>query len=197
VPGHDRERLERLCRYVARPALASERLHELPDGRLAYDLRNPWSDGTWQVVFEPLTLLERLAALVPPPRAHLLTYHGVLAPAAAWRGAIVPGPSTSRRGRLGGGASPPCRRRYPWAELLRRVFAIDVLRCALCGGRREVIAQLTDPAVVRAILMSRGLPTAVPVLHPARGPPGLFDGEGEVDGEEGDDGEPGPGTTAW
>jgi hypothetical protein len=75
------------------------------------------------------------------------------------------------------------------------VFAIDVLRCALCGGRREVIAQLTDPAVVRAILTSLGLPTAVPVLHPARGPPGLFGGE--VDAEGVDDGDPGPGTTAW
>lgn len=176
VPGHDRERLERLCRYMARPAVATDRLHELPDGRLAYDLRHPWSDGTSQVVFEPLTFLERLAALVPPPRAHLVTYHGVLASAAAWRGAVCPAPSTSRRRRAVAGAagSPACRRRYPWAELLRRVFALDVLRCALCGGRRELIAQITDPSVVRAILESLGLPTVVPVQHPARGPPGLF-----------------------
>ena len=72
--------LERLCRDVARPALATERLSERP-GRLEYELRHPWSDGTTAVVFEPQALLGRLALMVPPPRAHLLTYHGVLAPA--------------------------------------------------------------------------------------------------------------------
>jgi hypothetical protein len=45
-------------------------------------LRRTWSDGTSAIVFEPLAFLERLAALVSRPRAHLLTYHGVLAPAA-------------------------------------------------------------------------------------------------------------------
>jgi hypothetical protein len=54
------------------------------------------------------------------------------------------------------------------------VFAIDVLRCDLCVGRRELIAQLTDPAVVRANLRSACLPTEVPVLHLARGPPELL-----------------------
>jgi hypothetical protein len=192
VPGTDRERLERLCRYLARPAIATERLHGLPDGRIAYELRHPWSDGTTRVVFEPLTFVEKLAALVPPPRAHLVTYHGVLAPAAAWRSAVVPGPSTSRRR---GSSGPACRRRYPWAELLRRVFAVDVLRCELCGGRRELIAQITQAGVVRAILTSLGLPTEVPVLHPARGPPALF--EVEVPGEALDDGGPEPAAEPW
>ncbi|MBM3986143.1 MAG: hypothetical protein FJ296_10735, partial [Planctomycetes bacterium] len=89
VPGgaRQREALERLCRYVTRPALATERLHERPDGRLEYELRHPWSDGTTAVVLQPRALLSRLATLVPPPRAHLLTYHGVLAPASALRAA--------------------------------------------------------------------------------------------------------------
>lgn len=42
VPGADRERLEHLCRYTARPPLATERLRELPDGRLRYELRHPF-----------------------------------------------------------------------------------------------------------------------------------------------------------
>ena len=86
MPGHDRARLERLCRYAARPAIATERLHELPDGRIAYDLRHTWSDGTTRVVLQPLTFLEKLAALVPPPRAHMVTYHGVFGLAATWAG---------------------------------------------------------------------------------------------------------------
>jgi hypothetical protein len=45
VPARDRRRLERLCRYVARPPLALERLEEMHDGRLAYRLKTPWRNG--------------------------------------------------------------------------------------------------------------------------------------------------------
>ena len=69
VPSRDRRRLERLCRYVARPPIATERLSEAPDGRILYRLRHRWRDGTTHVVFDPLDLVARLAALVPPPRA--------------------------------------------------------------------------------------------------------------------------------
>lgn len=172
VTGTDREGLERLCRYVARPAIATERLSELADGRIAYDLRHPWSDGTTRVVFEPQSFLEKLAALIPPPRVHLVTYHGVLAPAAAMRPRVVPGPPAARR--RGAGSGSPAGRRYPWAELLKRVFAVDVLSCHRCGGRREVLALITEGSVVRAILDCLGLPTEGSVVHPARGPPELF-----------------------
>ncbi len=90
VPARDRQRLERLCRYVARPPLALERLEELRDGRLAYRLKKPWRDGTTHVVMERTELLERLAPLVPPPRAHQVRYHGVLAPCASGRDRVVP-----------------------------------------------------------------------------------------------------------
>ncbi|MFT7461961.1 MAG: hypothetical protein ACI9EF_000295 [Pseudohongiellaceae bacterium] len=81
----------------APPAIATERLRELPDGRISYKLRPPWLDGTTAVVFEPLTFIEKLAALVPPSRAQQMTDHGVLASVSALRSRIVPGPSTSRR----------------------------------------------------------------------------------------------------
>jgi hypothetical protein len=90
VPARDRRRLERLCRYVARPPLALDRLEELPDRRLAYRLKTPWRDGTTHVVMERHELLERLAPLIPPPRAHQVRYHGVLAPCASGRDRIVP-----------------------------------------------------------------------------------------------------------
>jgi hypothetical protein len=68
VPAHDRMRLERLCRYAGRPAVATERLSLLPDGRLLLRLKRRWHDGTSYVIYEPLELVEKLAALVPPPR---------------------------------------------------------------------------------------------------------------------------------
>ena len=90
IHGRDRFTLERLIRYMARPAVASRRLSLLPDGRVSYRLRRAWNDGTHTLVFEPLEFIEKLAALVPPPRAHLVSYHGVFGPNAAWRSAIVP-----------------------------------------------------------------------------------------------------------
>jgi hypothetical protein len=54
---------------------------------------------------------------------------------------------------------------------MRRVFAIDVLACAGCGGRLRFIATIEDPPVVTKILAHLGLPTEGAVLTPARPPP--------------------------
>jgi len=83
VPVGELERLEHLCRYVTRPPIATQRLALAPNGRVVYGLKRHWRDGTSAVSFESLTFIERLAALVPFPRAHRLTYQGVLAPASA------------------------------------------------------------------------------------------------------------------
>lgn len=91
VPANDRRRLERLCRYTARPPVATDRLSALSDGRLLYGLRHRWRDGTTHVAFTPTELIDRLAALVPPPRFHTVRYHGVLASRSKHRAAIVPG----------------------------------------------------------------------------------------------------------
>ena len=157
-------RLERLCRYVARPALSSERLAQLDDGRLIYRLKRRWRDGTAAFVYAPEEFVARLAALVPPPRFHLVRYAGVLAPGARLRARVVPEPPEGRvlpgalvpeAGAGKGAEEPPARapsgaalpapgadrtpprvprarRPYPWAELMRRVFAVDVLECPPC-----------------------------------------------------------------
>ena len=77
---------------MIRPPLASGRLRQLDADTLTYTLKTPWADGTTHLVLSPLELIEKLAALVPPPRLNLIRYHGVLAPNAADRAAIVPGP---------------------------------------------------------------------------------------------------------
>jgi len=178
LEADDHAGLERLCRYLARPAIASERLSLAEDGCVVYRLRRHWRDGTRAVVFAPLDFIARLAALVPRPRVYLLTYHGVLAPVAQWRDWIVPAePRTPRDLSCSPGASASrpaqARKRATWAELLKRVFEIDVLTCPWCGGQRRLIALITDGQVVRRILEHLGLPTAAPVLAPARAPPKL------------------------
>lgn len=60
------------------------------------------------------------------------------------------------------------RYRVPWAELLRKVFAIDVLECPRCAGRLELIAFIADGGVARRILAHLGLATHPPPLTKAR-----------------------------
>ena len=62
-------------------------------------------------------------------------------------------------------------RRLPWAELLRRVYALDVRRCQSCAGPLRVLAYLTDLAVVTAVLRHLGLPATPLPAAPPRGPP--------------------------
>ena len=65
---HQRQRLERLCRYVTRPAICLERLSTDATGRVIYELKHSFRDGTTHILFTPQDFLARLAALVPRPR---------------------------------------------------------------------------------------------------------------------------------
>jgi hypothetical protein len=80
VPAPRRDRLEHLLRYTARGAGALERLAEDAQGDLVYTFTKPWSDGTIGITLSPLALLEKLAALGPLPRVHLVRFAGCLAP---------------------------------------------------------------------------------------------------------------------
>lgn len=187
TPRPDRARLERLIRYMARPPLATERLERLPDGRVVYEFKRPWRDGTSRVIYTPLEFIEKLVALVPKPRANLTRYHGVLGPAAKWRPAVIPAPPeivteiqpattavveetpVFNVTEAGAVAEPAARhpRNYAWAELLRRVWEFDVLACA-CGGRLRILSAIHPPETTRKILDCLGLPSRPPPIAPAR-----------------------------
>jgi hypothetical protein len=166
---------ERLVRYLLRPPLAQDRLTRLADGRVVCTLGRPWHDGTRHLIFTPHEFLERLAAITPRPRINLVIYHGVLAPRSRWRppgsddpaviAPPVPPPATSGpaatpsavRPAPSQSSSPPTPNRPPaawaWADLMRRVFAIDVLTCAGCGGRLRLLATIEDPATITKFLL--------------------------------------------
>ncbi len=69
--AHERDRLERVCRYIARPAVSEERLSTNDQGDVIYRFKKPWDDGTTAMKLTPMELMERLVALVPRPRVHL------------------------------------------------------------------------------------------------------------------------------
>ena len=77
--GHQKDKRERLCRYIARPAVTVPRLSLSPTGKVVCTLKTPYRDGTTQVAFErsghpPVDFIARLAALVPKPRLNLTPY---------------------------------------------------------------------------------------------------------------------------
>jgi len=121
---------------------------------------------------DPLSLLCRLATSVPPPRLHTIRYAGVLAPASPWRSRLAPQvpPQTSAtsdepgRSDLAGGYRP-------WAELLARTFAVDVLACPACQGRMKLLGLVKDEGSIARTLAATGEATEGPRRSPGRGPP--------------------------
>lgn len=165
IEGEDRDKLEKLCRYTARPPVALERLSQTPDGKILYRLKTEYSDGTTHVLFDPIELVEKVVALIPPPRANLLRYHGIFAPNSKDRKRIVPAMPTLE---IKAGKGVPNR---SWSELLKRSFAIDVTACSSCGGKMRLISHIDEPLVITRILGHVGLPSEAPRVFPARAPP--------------------------
>jgi hypothetical protein len=178
-------------------------LHERGDERIHYTFSQPRPDGQTALTLTPLELLDRLAALIPPPRRHRHHYHGVFAPHAPLRARVTAragrtlGPTLPPNSAATGGdtgvalvAAPlaqhpeppearvetPARRRaaYLWVRLLARIYECLPLRCPRCASEMRLIAFITAPQTLHAILAHLGEPTTAPPLAPrARAPPDI------------------------
>ncbi|MES9858985.1 MAG: transposase [Sedimenticola sp.] len=152
IEGADRQGLERLFRYCARPIFAGERLRwQEQDEMLIYRLRKPQYDGQTLLRLTPAEFLDRIALLIPPPRRHRHRYHGVLAPNAPLReqvtsraGQPVTGESVVSADKPTTGESEELTTGCPfasiWAMLLARIYEINPLVCPRCGGEMRIIA---------------------------------------------------------
>jgi len=121
----------------------------------------------------PLEVMQRLAALVPRPRLHLMRLHGVLAPNSKLRWLVVPqGPPKDEQAPGIAASGVQCEAetaqvgpgRTGWARLLKRVFDIDMQRCPHCGaGELKIIAAIQERPVIEKILAHLGLGSAAAV----------------------------------
>ena len=223
IEAHDRAGLERLLRYCARPPFSMERLRKAGSElvyRCAKQHSEPGSDKRGAKVDElhltPLELIDRIAALVPPPRTHRHRYFGVLAPNSPLRAAVTamaaaPAQPTTAQAEpttTSGGAdgpapmgspiaptpelAPPKRAaHYLWAVLIARIYEVFPLLCPICGGQMRIIAFITHSADIRQILEHVGANSEPPRIAPARGPPLWEDcdawaGEGSQIGQDWD-----------
>ena len=163
VNTRERKKLERICRYISRPALSEARLELTDRGMVRYALKTAYRDGTTHVVFEPLDFMAKLAALVPRPRTNLTRFHGVLAPNSRYRDRVTPvssgkvkKPTADADAEADGRQEPDLtaskRKGMCWAQRLKRVFNMDVSICSACGGPMKIIASIEDPFVIGKIL---------------------------------------------
>ncbi|EAR22694.1 putative transposase [Nitrococcus mobilis Nb-231] len=180
-----RQKLERLCRYISRPAISEKRLSLAPNGNVRYQLKTPYRDGTTHVMFEPLDFIARVT---PGKRGkggrHATTADPEERTAAERRAAMT------------------------WAQRLKRVFGIDIDKsagqpictavgyreavghrdvpdetCPTCGGAMRIIACIEDPEIIEKILAHLDAHVTEPEATrrpPCRAPPqrGLFDETG-------------------
>ncbi|WP_274519433.1 transposase [Legionella cincinnatiensis] len=147
VKSYQRDKVERLCRYITRPAVSTQRMKFLPDGKIRYELKTPYKNGTTHVVFEPLDFIVRLVALVPKPRMHLTRFYGVFAPNSAYR-ATVTSEAKQKKSKSTAkdvsGEDESHRLKMSWTMRLKRVFNIDVSVCIHCQGLVRIIACIED-----------------------------------------------------
>ena len=159
--------------------------------RVFYQPARPTPDGRTLLALSPLEFLEALSRLIPPPRVHRHRYHGVLAPNARLRAPVVvlgrdnPGTADPEEGSSGAPGEETAVQaheepatsltgagaRSRWAQLLARIYEVFPLRCPECGSDMRILAFLTDPQPIGAILRHLDLPHTPPRLSPARGPP--------------------------
>lgn len=131
-----------------------------------------------------MDFIAKLAALVPPPRAHLTRFHGIFAPNSSLRAQLTPSgrgkrPATnaeSTKASSDDRTPDQCRRAMTWAQRLKRVFGIDVNTCIHCGGSVRIVASIEEPTAIRAILAHFAKHCALEKAHyrpAARAPPAV------------------------
>ena len=178
IAAQDRAGLERLLRYCARPPFALDRLRKAGSEliyRCAKQHSEPGSDRRDQrkakrgvradeLHLTPLELIDRLAALVPPPRAHRHRYYGVLAPNSPLRAAAVALGAGQTAGAGTGTAQP---------EPGGVTAAVDAMGVATVGGPSQ--PEPTQPALPKrsahilwAVLIAR-IYEVLPLLCPLCG----------------------------
>ena len=214
IEAEDREGLARLVGYILRPAISVKRLtYRAEEGVVRY-LPRKGHDGILDVVeFKPADFMARFARLIPPMRAHLVRYHGALGPRSPLREAVTRAAKEKANFQLireglalvgvrGTAASMARVARKAarslvrgWASCLGRIFEVDVIKCARCGGTMKAIASIRDDVELERLLRHVGLEADFPKTRPARAPPAAWAGEDSqvdptVDAWDGKDAQP-------
>jgi len=182
VARNDREGLEKLCKYLCRPAVPADRLElvEKPVGNrtIRIKLKTVKEGGVTSVLVSPMDLTIRALAQIPLPFRKAVRYHGAFAGHSKIRPEVVPDGQVKkikRKNRKACGQKDESTK-LTWEQALKRAFGWEILKC-ICGGTRIVLAAVKKKTEIERFLRHLHLwPGAGDVIS-VRGPPELFDFE--------------------
>ena len=178
INTHARDRLYKLIEYIARGPLSNERLEILANGDVKLALKTPWANGTTHLVFIPSEFIEKLVALIPPPRSHLVRWSGVFAPNSPYRKDITLRPDIKKGFQFASDTEEAEQagkfKNYKWSRMLAQIFKVDVTKCPHCGGDLVKVCAVTDPVQARRYLKHVGLDYEPPQRAPPRFEQGEF-----------------------
>jgi hypothetical protein len=167
VESFDKEALERLIRYCARPPFNSENVR-VHSSLINYRFPKASHDGRLFMTLDPLDFLERISRFIPYPRRHRRHYHGVLAPSSPLRKQVA----ANAKKRLDGSKTRQetdekvTKASRGWAQLIARIYEVDPLTCSSCGKKVKIITFVTHPEHIRRILRGIGWPISIPEFDP-------------------------------
>lgn len=156
----DHQAVEALTRYMMRPPVSLARLKLLPGEHEVLHFPKGSGDDPGSAKPERIDAMDyvaRVLAQIPPPRKHLVRYHGRYSNAARGkrRGAVA-GQASTTEAECGDPAEAPApavsAARKRWADLLRRVYEVDPLVCPRCASTMRVVSFITQPHVIKRIL---------------------------------------------
>ena len=183
TPNQNSKQLRHLATMTSNSSLATsktassgglQRITLTAQGDVMLKLKKPFTDGTTHIVFTQMEFIEKLSALVPKPRIHLIRYAGAFARHAKIRPDVL---VLARMGEAPVASSaedkkPPSEKSKHWSRLLKKVFGIDVDSCHACGSKNvKIIAAILKREVIVKILTHVGIPPDIPEVAAARAPP--------------------------
>jgi hypothetical protein len=179
VNTHARDRLYKLIEYIARGPLSNERLEIQTSGDVKLALKTPGASGVTHLLLTAEEFIERLVALIPPARSHLVRWSGVFAPNSPYRKEITLHPEIKKGFQFEEKEEPGDRAlcNYAWSKMLAKVFKIDVSKCDDCGGQLKKLSAITHPVQVRRYLQHVNIDDEPPARAPPRHQQGEFDFE--------------------
>lgn len=142
-----------------------------------------------ELEWSPLQFMERFAAIIPPPRKHLVRYYGALGPRSGLRRALTAavkaqatceeleagfaaqGLLAAAQGVARAAREAAGKAARTWAACIRRVFEVDPVLCEGCGGEMKLVAVILRDSEIDRVLDHLGLPRGFPTTRPARAPP--------------------------
>jgi hypothetical protein len=178
-----RDSLEKLIKYIARGPFSNDRVEITPERKVQLKLKTAYSDGTSHILLTFGEFIEKLVALIPRPKIHLVRWSGVFAPNSPLRQSIILKPEIKKGFQFQNASEDlpvGVSKNSTWASLLKRTFKFDMTKCLSCGGEVRFIGAVRDPGSILRYLSHVGIDHKAP----AQAPPKMTATSFEFDGVE-------------